>query len=245
VSRQVRVFVAALAEGERRLEPAAAHYLTRVHRLGAGDAFVAFDPEAQLEAAAVLTDVGARQASARLGSPRRAPSGALPITLLQGLSKASKLDDVIRDATALGVERLIVTTTARSVPQPKPEAARARRWRTIATEAARQSGRGDLPRIEGPIAFAQALGSVPAGLRLCLDPSAGVGLAGALAALTAAPARSVSVLIGPEGGLTAEELDAAEHAGFTRVALGRLTLRTETAAVAVLGALVAWLSAPP
>jgi len=244
VSRPVRVFVGSLRAGDRRLERAAAHYLTVVHRLRPGDAFLAFDPAAQIEARAVLTEVSTRHVTARIETPEPAVAASLPIVLFFSLGKGKKVDHVVRDATALGVERIVVVRTERSVPQRESWSLRLQRWTTIATEAARQAGRGSLPGIDGPLELEAALASAPVGLRLCLDPAAELALQTALAAELDGQARAVSVLIGPEGGLAPSELEAAEAAGFVRVSLGRLVLRTETAAVAVLGALVAHLSLP-
>jgi 16S rRNA (uracil1498-N3)-methyltransferase len=109
-------------------------------------------------------------------------------------------------------------------------------------EAARQCGRGDIPAIAAPASFEEALREVstPA-LRLCLDPAARRPFG---AALSATPRAAVAFAVGPEGGLSDEELAAAEQAGFARVALGPLVLRTETVCAAVLGALLA-LGGPP
>jgi 16S rRNA (uracil1498-N3)-methyltransferase len=240
----VRVFVRSLHAGDRRLETAAAHYLTVVHRLAVGDAFVAFDPEARLEARAVISEVSGRHVTARIESPERTSEGSLPIVLFFSVGKGKKVDHVVREATALGVERIVVVRAQRSVPQRESFDQRRQRWTTIATEAARQAGRGSLPALEGPLDLDTALASAPAGVRLCLDPNAGVAFHAALNLELHEPSHAVSVLVGPEGGLAPEELRAAEAAGFRRVSFGELVLRTETAAVAVLGALVATLSAP-
>jgi len=101
-----------------------------------------------------------------------------------------------------------------------------------------------LPAIEGPLDLDAALASAPDGVRLCLDPRASFALRTALSAELDETSRAVSLLVGPEGGLAPEELAAAEAAGFQRVSFGHLVLRTETAAVAALGAVVATLSAP-
>jgi 16S rRNA (uracil1498-N3)-methyltransferase len=158
------------------------------------------------------------------------------VVLIQGVSKGDKLDAIVRDATELGATGIVPAIGERSVA--RPDAARAARWRRIAVEAARQCGRGDAPTIAAPVSFAEAVRAAGAGeaLRLCFDPGADRSLGAALAALAQ---QAVTFAVGPEGGLTPAELGAAEAAGFTRVTLGPLVLRTETVCAAVLGALLA------
>jgi 16S rRNA (uracil1498-N3)-methyltransferase len=239
---RVRVHLTGLAAGERALDDAATKYLVRVHRLEPGDCFVAFDPEARQEADGEVVDARGKQARVRLMEPRQAAaSSLLEVTLLQAFGKADKIDRVVRDATALGVRRIVVVATERSVVRIE-EASRAeakrRRWRTIAVESARQSGRGDLPELGGPISLDAALALAPSGKKLCLDAAASEPLSGALSGWRRE--QPLALLIGPEGGLAADELALAERHGFSRVRLGPLVLRTETAAIAALGALVAF-----
>jgi 16S rRNA (uracil1498-N3)-methyltransferase len=128
----------------------------------------------------------------------------------------------------------------------KPDAARSVRWRRVAVEAARQSGRGDAPTLAAPTRFADAVRAAGSdALALCLDPSAPTRLhavlsrPGALASKPESTQRTVFIAIGPEGGFTEAELAVAGAAGFTRVNLGPIVLRTETACGAVLGAVLA------
>ncbi len=118
MARVIRVAVSELAEGELTLDEAASRYLVRVHRASVGARFVAFNPRAKVEADATLLSADPRRSRCRVDTPR--PASALPmahVTLLQGVGKGDKLDQVVRDATALGVERLVVVATARSVPR--------------------------------------------------------------------------------------------------------------------------------
>src|SRR5690606_11581678 len=95
---------------------------------------------------------------------------ALPIWLIQGLGKADKPDEVIRAATALGAARVSVVHTERSVARPSGEraAARLERWKRIAVEAARQSGRGDIPALDGPAPLGAVLSEMSAPFRIAL-----------------------------------------------------------------------------
>jgi len=239
---KIRVFIAGLSPGERRLDGDAAHYVAHVHRLRTGEPFVAFDPAARLESEGEILKVDREAVIVRLGvnSPARAVP-PLDVTLVQCAGKGDKVDDVVRASTALGVRALLVAESSRSVARIEGERAtrRRERWRAIALDAARQSGRGDVPEIEGPRPLADILSALrdPPATKLCLDPQASASFTSALS--PPLPKLAVILLIGPEGGLTDDELTLADRAGFIRVRLGPFVLRTELAAAAALGALLA------
>jgi 16S rRNA (uracil1498-N3)-methyltransferase len=237
------VYVSPLTEGVRELSREAAHYLRDVHRLGAGAAFVAFDPEAGLEADASLNEIRRAGVSCSIGPPRRASRGSNGVTLLQALAKGDRLEQVVRAATALGVECVQFIATERT--QVRPEALRIDRLRAICVDAARQSGRGDLPRLPGVQSLGRALSGLQAdeALKLCLSPRAKSALAERLRDWRFGS--KAFVLVGPEGGFSESELEQSRAAGFDHVALGPLTLRTELAAVVVLGCFVAFAPAAP
>jgi 16S rRNA (uracil1498-N3)-methyltransferase len=235
----LRVFVQPLREGLVSLDAAGSRYLTRVHRFRPGATFVAFDPGARQEADAVLTRAG-RAAQARLAAPRPASNtSSLRVTLLCGIGKADKPDLVVRAATVLAVRELVLVEAERTVARVTDRAEqRRRRWQSVALDAARQCGRGDLPEIVGPVELARALDLVGArsGLRLLLDPTAGQTIGQMLGGWQ--PSESIVLLVGPEGGWSHNEVAAAQQAGAVAVSLGPFVLRTETAATAALAALV-------
>jgi 16S rRNA (uracil1498-N3)-methyltransferase len=226
--------LAPLSSGDCTLPEATARYVTRVHRLEAGDRFVAFDPAARTEADVEVLHV-AREVRCRVGEVRPGARVARPgLTLIQAIGKGDKAEQVIRDATALGVERVVLVEASRSVVKLDAERAGSRRkkWQTVAAEAARQSGRGDIPTIDGPCSLEEALAATrEVGCRVSLAPFATSRLA---AVLRNSVSQSIALLIGPEGGFDEEELTLADGAGFTRASLGAFVLRTETAAVAAL-----------
>jgi 16S rRNA (uracil1498-N3)-methyltransferase len=241
-----RAPVADLAPGERRLGGAVAHYLVRVRRLRAGDAFVAFDPASGREAEGITISADHDAITVRFGALRDGKTRAnRELTWIQGLAKGEKCDAVVRDATELGVTRIIVAKTERSIV--KLEAARTAgrqaRWARIAQEAARQCGRSDVPAVDAPCPWADALALVPDGaVRFCLWERATVPLGPPLfdALAHAAP---LAFACGPEGGLESPEVERARARGWEIVSLGRLVLRTETVAAAVLGAVRVWTGA--
>jgi 16S rRNA (uracil1498-N3)-methyltransferase len=216
-------------------------YLTRVLRLGIGDRLVLFDGIG-VEADAQIVRIGPRALELKVESRRPARPAERPqVTLIQALTKGDKLDLVVQKATELGVERIIPATTARSVPRLEATRALSRRarWQKIAREATRQSGRADVPEVEPVTALETALnaaakdafkvmlweGARQAGLRSVLPPPGGP------------PVAQVVVAIGPEGGFSEEEVEAARAAGFAVVGLGPRILRTETAALVTLSIL--------
>jgi 16S rRNA (uracil1498-N3)-methyltransferase len=228
-----------LSPGNVVLDEAAARYVTRVHRLGPGDRFVGFDPEARLEAEVEIT-AAARSVAVLVGPLSEATAVARSgVWLLQALGKGDKPERVLRDATALGVEHVLFVETRRAVVRVEGDGrARARRWHAIAVDAARQSGRGDVPDVPAPCSLEEAFARLPAGARrVCLVPGAESLLGAVLDAWT--PGEPLAVLVGPEGGLDSAEIAAARAAGFVAVRFGSFVLRTETAAVAVLGAIAA------
>lgn len=235
----LRVPLSPLVAGDVVLDRDAGHYVARVHRLGPGDVFVAFDPDARTEADATIVSVG-RAVRCRLERARPSTTVARTgITLVQAIGKGDKPERVVRDATALGVERIVFCVSRRTVARPGDRArARRDRWHAIAIDASRQCGRGDVPAVEGPLPFDDAIAaesSRPA-LRVCLAPQATASLVETVAGWRLG--EPITVMIGPEGGFDDAEVAAAEARGFVRASFGSFVLRTEIASVAVLGALL-------
>jgi 16S rRNA (uracil1498-N3)-methyltransferase len=231
--RLTRIFVAtALEPGARiTLTGGAARHLTRVLRLGAGDALTLFNGRGGEYAGRIE---GARDAAVTVavGEHRaRERESPLAITLAQGVSRGERMDLIVQKATELGVWRLVPVLTTRSVVKLDAQQAERRlgHWRAIATGACEQSGRNHVPEVARPVALREFLCEGDSGMRLMLSPEATSSI-GELARTTG----RVTVLIGPEGGLAEDEQEAARAAGFAAVRLGPRILRTETAALAAL-----------
>jgi 16S rRNA (uracil1498-N3)-methyltransferase len=241
IRKRLRVPVEDLRLGALKLTGEAARYVARVHRVVVGDRLVVFDPDAVVEADAEVVRVGRDEVELRAEAPRPAARPRRLVTLIQGIGKGDKMDAVVRDATELGATRIVPALAERSVARPTG-APRADRWRRIAVEAARQCGRGDAPTIEPTMSFGEAFRRfAPAvalgGAGLCLDPWSGAPIGRAFRRL--AVDAEATFAVGPEGGFAEGELAEAVQAGFERVTLGALVLRTETVCAAVLGALLA------
>ena len=233
-SRRVHLPPERIGEGRADLTEGARHYLRDVLRLAPGDAVELFDGRG----AAWDATVGPGFEALRLGARREVAPGGPPIHLLFALAKGEKNELVVQKATELGVARLSPWAAGRSVVRLDAEkgAERADRWRRIAAEAARQCGRADLPAVDAPAPLAAALAALPPGFLVVALHGEGGAPLGALA-LGGAP--GVAAVVGPEGGLTEEELAACRAAGALHATLGPRTLRAETAAIAVVALLQA------
>lgn len=210
------------------------HYLFRVRRLRPGSAVTLFDGAGR-EAEATVTSVSGDHAVLALEEPRKvAPAHACRVILMPALIKGERMDFCVQKLVELGVSEIAPVCTARTVVRLSGERARRRQERfvEIARDAARQSRRATVPEIHDIVELDQALrrvAEVP--LKLLLWPREQERL---LHQVVAAPLpRAVCALIGPEGGLTPDEVERAVAAGFAPVGLGPQVLRAETAAVAV------------
>jgi 16S rRNA (uracil1498-N3)-methyltransferase len=177
-------------------------------------------------------------------------------TLYQGLAKGDKMDTIIQKAVELGVTRIVPVQCGRSIVRltAADAAKKTTRWNKIALAAAQQCGRGQIPAVSDILSFSAAVaeaaradirlipweGERQCGIRAVLEADDGANDAidtpGSSDASPAAP--SISILIGPEGGFAANELNLAVRAGIRPVTLGPRILRTETAGAAVLAMLL-------
>ena len=163
------------------------------------------------------------------------------IHLYQGLPKSDKLELIIQKAVELGAYRIIPVETKFTVVRldSKKEEAKKKRWNAIAESAAKQSKRSMIPEVTGVHSFAEALREAEGfGLKLipyeCAD---GISATRELIR-KAAPGMDIAVFIGPEGGFAEEEIAKAKEAGILPVTLGKRILRTETAGLCILSALM-------
>jgi 16S rRNA (uracil1498-N3)-methyltransferase len=236
-----RVAVDHLAAGPRTLDPGTSHYLARVLRQGQGDEVVLFDPRQQVEATATIEVPNADGVRVSVGALRAgAVLAAVDLVLVYALAKGDKVDAVVRDATELGATRIVVTQTERSVVQlsdGRRMASKKERWARVAEQAARQCGRADPPAIDGILRWSEALAAAAAcDARFCLDPRATTPLGDVLPGAASAGA-SIAIAVGPEGGLSPGEVDAAVTGGWIATSFGPFVLRTETVPAAILGAI--------
>jgi 16S rRNA (uracil1498-N3)-methyltransferase len=229
------------------LDRARAHYLTRVLRLSEGDPIEVFDGQGGRFQGRV-TRSSSGQCEVRIES--RLPGsaqGPLTLTLAQCLSSSDKMDWTIEKAVELGVSNIIPLFSERSVVRLDRDRSerKMKHWEAIIEAACMQSGQDRLPSLALPQNLqAWLAGAERPGLKLALDPGARLPLVTAvetaLPSLTLAnETTEVTLLIGPESGLSGAERAAARRAGFEAVSLGPRVLRTETAGLAALAVLAA------
>ncbi len=222
-----------LATGEHVLVTgAAANHIMRVLRLRAGDALTVFNGRGG-EFGASIEEFRKDSVRVRVHEARAVErESPLVLTLAQGVSRGERMDWILQKSTELGASRIVPVLTERSVVRldPKQAERKLHHWRGIAVAACEQSGRNRVPDIAAAIVFHDFLGSAGAdSTRLLLSPGGELGIDD-LSDVGA----GVTVLIGPEGGLTEIEQESALRAGFTPVRMGPRVLRTETAAIAAL-----------
>ena len=220
---------------EFTLPETVAHHALRVLRLVQGDTVTLFTGSGG-EFGATLLRAGKRDAAVRIDTYDPVDrEAALAVTLVQGLAANDAMDTAVRKAVELGVFAIAPVVTTRSARMPEGErgARRIAHWRQVAVAACEQCGRNRVPMVHDTVTLEQWLAARTGdGLAWVLDPNAERGLA-----LGAPPAEDVAILIGPEGGFTAEEIAQTRTSGVTGVRLGPRVLRTETAGPAVLAAI--------
>lgn len=174
--------------------------------------------------------------SARVLDVAAVPRPAPVVTVAQALPKSERSELAIELATEAGADGFLAWQAQRCVARWESAAKvdkGLRRWGAVARSAARQSRRAYVPEIEAMVSTAELLTRVPGALTLVLHESATVPLA----EIGLADAAAVLLVVGPEGGISDEELGALTAAGARTVRLGPSVLRTSTAAAVALGAI--------
>lgn len=185
---------------------------------------------------ALVTDVSASRVDVEITGRTEADTPEVRLVLVQALAKGDRDELAVQTACELGVDEVVPWQAARSISRwDGPKAVKGReRWATIVREAAKQAHRAWVPQVSAPLTTAQLIARAEGQRMLVLDPTATVRLSS-----VAADNRDIVLVVGPEGGISPEELQKFEAAGAERVLLGNTVLRTSTAgpaAIAVLSA---------
>lgn len=215
------------------LDDNAGRHVAKVLRLANGAALRLFDGQGG-EYSAAIKEVGKREVTVNVGehSPIEVES-PLIVTLAQGISKGERMDFTIQKAVELGVQRIVPLDTEHSVVNLKGDRRdkKLEHWRGVIISACEQCGRNTLPELL-PMQSLNSWLEVPQeGTGILLDHRA----KGSISTLEKPTA--VTLLIGPEGGLSDTERATAYEMGYTGLCLGPRVLRTETAALTALAAL--------
>ena len=189
---------------------------------------------------AEFLSVSPREAVLKLLSPLPSTEPALSVVLYQGLPKSDKMDLIVQKAVELGVSRIVPVLMDRCVsrPDPKDSVRKLERWRKIAREACKQSGRCILPGVSEIHSLKEVIRD-PGLPEAVIVPWENADSCGPLAFCKSHPGlSSVGILIGPEGGIDPAEIQLVSASGFIPVTLGKRILRTETAGLAAISAIM-------
>jgi 16S rRNA (uracil1498-N3)-methyltransferase len=227
------------ASGTASLSAEEAHHLTHVLRLRFGDEIAVFDGNGH-EYRARIERVSRDGASVHLLEEiSAAPEPAVRLTLAQAVLKGDKMEDVVRDATMMGVAAVEPLITAHTTVRMKAltEGQGADRWRRIAVASAKQCRRAVLPVIGNGSAFDEWVVQDTAEMRLMLVEPSGDVEGHPVATLQGQRPASATLMVGPEGGWARDEIEIAVRAGWVPITLGRRTLRADAVAVVAIGVL--------
>lgn len=244
-----RFFAPSLDPGDQSvtLPKEEAEHLTRVLRLGPGDTVSVFDGRGHEflgRVAGTPGTPGARtprdvrvELLSRVHAP---PESTVAFTLVQAVLKGDTMDDVVRDAVMLGAVAIqpVVSKRTEATVAALLRGNRLDRWRRVALASTKQSRRAVLSEIRTPLSFETFLDEPGSALRLMLvEPEAGADVE-PLAVLRSVPTPAeVSLLVGPEGGWTEGEWEAARSRGVRLLTLGPWTLRADAVPVAAISVL--------
>ena len=164
------------------------------------------------------------------------------ITVFQGLPKAEKMELIIQKCTELGAKAFVPVTLERCIVKldAKSEAKKIERWQKIAETAAKQSGRDAIPTVEKLINLQKVCNLIQKYdiVLLAYENESKTTLKQVLRNLPNNKNLKIGIIIGPEGGLTKEEVETLEKAGAETITLGKRILRTETAGFAMTAAIM-------
>jgi 16S rRNA (uracil1498-N3)-methyltransferase len=213
-----------------QLDKAASNHLLKVLRLKNHQVFTLFNGKGGEYT--VTLEISGKAAIAHVAEHTLTDNESnLEIHLYQGISKGERMDFAVQKSVELGVSKITPVFCSHTVVNLKDDRVekKLQHWQAIAISACEQSGRNIIPEITAPLDFKSLLAHDTSGLRILLDP------------LSTSTLRSLqpsnnklSFLIGPEGGLTEEEISQATHVGYSGIRLGPRVLRTETAAIAAI-----------
>ncbi len=221
--------------GVIELDEKASHHLGRVLRAVSGDELILFNGQGG-EYAAVIALVSKKAVTVELKRfIDRDAESPVQIHLAQGIARGEKMDFIVQKAVELGASHIIPLVTERCNVRLSGdrEGKRIEHWQSVIISACEQSGRNRIPHLSMPLSLAEWLEQVEVDQGYVLSPH----VAGELVTTASVPPLSIAALIGPEGGLSDQEVIAANQQGFANLNLGPRVLRTETATIAALSLL--------
>jgi 16S rRNA (uracil1498-N3)-methyltransferase len=230
------------ASGTASLSAEETHHVTHVLRLRAGDEIAVFDGAGREYRARIDRVERAVARLTLLAAVAPPPEPAVRLTLAQAILKSDRMDDVVRDATMMGVAAIEPLMTAHGVVRPTAlrTGRPVERWRRIVLASAKQCGRAVLPDVGSGAAVLDWIARDDSAMRLMLVEPSAAREGQPLAALGHVPRPpSATIMVGPEGGWADDEIDAAIAAGWRALTLGRRTLRADAVPIIAIGVLLA------
>jgi 16S rRNA (uracil1498-N3)-methyltransferase len=227
-----------LAAGATIILPEAVAHHLHVVRMQPGAELVLFNGQGGQYRARLLETAKKRASASILAFDAIEAELPFAVTLAQGLPEGSKMDWIVEKAVELGVAAIEPLAAQRSVVRLSGERADKRRahWEAVVVAASEQCGRNRLAQVAPVADFGRWVGTPSESRRILLSPRATESLAGWA---RATPAHAVTLLVGPEGGLSEQEEEAARAQGALALSMGPRVLRTETAGLAALAILAA------
>ncbi|MDK2820902.1 MAG: rRNA (uracil1498-N3)-methyltransferase [Clostridia bacterium] len=221
------------------LEEENAHHAINVLRLREGEKITVADSEGKGYVAEIKS-ITKKQLLAEVISTLPNPEPPIKVVLYQGWPKGDKMDLIVEKCTELGIDSVVVVSTERSIPRPNPKSINRRRerWQQKALAAARQSRRHHIPIVKGPMNLSTALAGINPNCLLIVPWEKESSQSLKTILHNQNKPLEIGILVGPEGGLTTEEVELARSYGGKVVTLGPRILRTETAGIACLSAIM-------
>ena len=231
-----RFFVDPVPGDHARIGGQDAHHIARVLRMRAGESLMLCDGVGTDYRSIVETVVDGEVTVKIL---ERIPTQSEPsvrVTLYQGLPKSEKMDWIIQKCVEIGVDRVVPVAMTRSIVRLKPDEGTKKqaRWQKIAAEAAGQSGRGCIPRVEAPLTLKQALQQLKSVPAVVFYEGGGQPLS----QLVEKDMTELAIVVGPEGGFDEAEIDLLKENGAQMATLGKRILRCETAPLVALSVIM-------
>lgn len=221
---------ALISDGSVKIVGEDVAHISKVLRMSPGDKITVCDGEGN-DYDAVIEQIGKTEVTAKItGSYVCEAEPSVRITLYQSLPKQGKMEYIIQKCTELGVARIVPVYTKRCIVKPSDKT---ERWNKVALSAAKQCGRGIVPKVMPVLTFDQAVLQMSKS-ECALMPYECEEKTRLKDIICGKTFRDVSLFIGPEGGFELSEVEKAIGLGIKPVTLGKRILRTETAAAAVL-----------
>ncbi len=216
-----------------------AHHISFSLRMRCGEHLVICDGKGYDYDCVIRTIDGQTVRAEILEKRKTVTESPVGIRLYQSVPKGDKFDYIVQKAVELGVCEIVPVYSARCIVKPdaKSEEKRLARLSRIAEEAAKQCGRGIIPRVLPHMRFAQAVKDVRGSAFLCYEDEQSFSLKAYLADFTEKQKTTLDFFVGPEGGYAKEEVLLAKENGIPSAKLGNRILRSETASGFVLSCL--------